>query len=148
MPHIITAPEIRFTRFFDATDGKCWLWKGHIIKSGYGQFCPAKGVADGAHRYSYKIYKGEIPEGMFVCHRCNMKTCVNPEHLYLATPLQNTRDAQRDGLLGKALNKEKVLEIRRLKNYEGWTDQKIANHFDVTRHMVRCVITHKNWTHV
>ncbi len=50
VPHIITAPEIRFTRFFDATDGKCWLWKGHIIKSGYGQFCPAKGVADGAQQ--------------------------------------------------------------------------------------------------
>jgi hypothetical protein len=66
--------------------------------TGYGQLT-AKGVRWLAHRYHYVRANGPIPEGMFVCHRCNNKGCINPEHLYAATHQQNIIDASRDGLL-------------------------------------------------
>lgn len=141
------APEIRFHRFYTVIESGCWLWTGHIIKSGYGQFCPAKGVADGAHRYSYKIHKGEIPEGMFVCHKCNVKTCVNPEHLYLGSPLQNTQDAAKDGLMGHKLSADDVLKIVDWSK-QGIRHATIAAEFGVTRSMISNVCRGETWRHV
>lgn len=54
-----------------------------------------------AHRVSFALHNPELPENLFVCHKCNNPICVNPSHLYLATSAQNTLDAAKDGLIAK-----------------------------------------------
>lgn len=75
----------------------CWLWTGAETGTGYGAFW-AHGERR-AHRVSYRLYKGPIPNGMVVCHRCDTPLCVNPEHLFLGTQRDNMLDASRKGRL-------------------------------------------------
>ncbi len=84
---------IRFSRFveIDRQTG-CWLWKGHCDRKGYGQF-RLKDRAHWAHRISYVIFCGPIPEGFQIDHTCNCSSCVNPEHLE-AVPAQVNRERQ------------------------------------------------------
>lgn len=76
----------------------CILWTQAINPNGYGAKW-YKGKTIGAHRYIWVINKGEIPVGMFVCHSCDNPTCVNIEHLFLGTPLDNMRDKISKGRL-------------------------------------------------
>src|SRR6185369_231459 len=69
----------------------CWDWTGSLRGGGYGQIKVGPKLWD-AHRYSWTLHFGEIPNGMWVLHKCDNRKCVNPEHLYLGTALDNNRD--------------------------------------------------------
>jgi hypothetical protein len=73
-------------------DDKCWNWKGFIGSNGYGLFWIKGSEMIYAHRVSYVIRKGIIPDGMLILHKCDNPSCVNPEHLYCGTQLDNMND--------------------------------------------------------
>jgi hypothetical protein len=74
----------------------CWLWDGGQNQHGYGRF-NVDGKNDKAHRASWRLHKGQIPAGLFVLHRCDIPCCVNPDHLFLGTHLDNTLDRMAKG---------------------------------------------------
>lgn len=78
------------------TESGCHIWMGCCTPKGYGQF-RADGKTALAHRIAYELYRGPIPEGMCACHTCDNPSCVNPEHLSLGTPKDNTHDMLRKG---------------------------------------------------
>ncbi len=70
----------------------CWDWNASKNKQGYGRMGIGAGQCINAHRVSWVIHNGDIPDGLFVCHKCDNPSCINPKHLFLGTRQDNTND--------------------------------------------------------
>lgn len=79
----------------------CWLWELASDRYGYGKATALGRKSTTAHRISYEAFVGPIPEGMFVCHKCDVAACCNPEHLFLGTAADNNRDRSNKGRTAK-----------------------------------------------
>lgn len=152
-----------FSELYEVSEDGCWLWKaGRNARGRYGCL-KIDGVSVSAHRHSFELYKGEIPAGLFVCHRCDVTLCVNPEHLFLGTAKQNFDDMigkkrgspeflikaeQGESNCNAKLTDQQVIEIRRLR-HGGATYRTIKARFGIKSNgHVRNIITGKLWGHI
>jgi hypothetical protein len=136
----------RFWRRVDKTDS-CWLWTGALC-TGYGDFY-YQGRDWRSHRFSYVAFKGEIPEGMLVCHTCDNKRCVNPEHLYLGNYFTNAEDAFNRGQNGLGekhpnakLTNRQVDEIRQLASTTTYVA--LARQYGVVPYTISSIVKRKH----
>ena len=88
--------EMLEARSIPEPNSGCLLWTGHVDVYGYGVL-KTGGRPQKAHRLAWQEVRGPIPEGLCVCHKCDVRSCINPDHLWLGTQAENTHDRQRKG---------------------------------------------------
>lgn len=171
--------EDRFWSHVERSDS-CWLWTAQHDTDGYGKFTPITGRPSwGAHRVAWLLASGDAPSGRLVCHTCDTRDCVRNDdhgfyvvdgmeyerrgHLFLATPVANTRDmigkgrhylatqpdsAARGESSGSAkLTDEKVRMARKL-HEEGLSGSQIGRLLGVHKTTIQAILNGKNWRHV
>lgn len=130
----------------------CHWWTATRDKKGYGQI-KKNGKYVFAHRVSYELYKGPIPEGLCVCHTCDNPPCVHPGHLFAGTLQQNSEDMVLKGrsVRGESNGRAKLTigQVLTIRNLSGQLSQtRIATMFDVSPTTVSGIVSRKSWGHV
>lgn len=130
----------------------CWEWIGAKYASGYGEFNINHKMYY-AHRISYALYVGDIPNDKCVCHSCDNPGCINPDHLWLGTYQDNTNDMisknRQVHVKGEnhgrhKLSEQEIYQIREMIE-QGYSQREIANVFDITIANVSCIKLRKSW---
>ena len=128
----------------------CWDWTGCHSTNGYGKVS-FNNKSDYAHRVIWQLVFGPIPDGLFVCHHCDNKSCVNPDHLFLGTPNDNIQDAVKKGRTAKGearpdsvLTEADVIAIRS----SNLTHTELAKKFGICRQHVSDVQRGIKWGHL
>lgn len=138
-----------------AEPDECWLWLGAKEVLGYGKLCvqrtPQKTVK--AHRLSYEVHYGAFDKSLSVCHTCDNPTCVNPRHLFLGTPADNSKDMVSKGRSpsnkGERNARAKITwaqrdEIERLVK-SGKSQTEVARIFGIAQPNVSQIILGRHW---
>ena len=135
-------------------DDECWSWTAFKHR-GYGRLRIKTGAAEGAHRISYRLRVGPIPDGMTVLHRCDNPECTNPRHLFLGTNIDNNLDRDRKGRAAKGekagkakLTTEAVLIIRAMHPLTAERVGELSERFGVQRQTIHAVAARETWRHV
>lgn len=140
-------PLQRFHCSYLVRNDGCWIWIKAIKKSGYGQFAFNSKIRMYAHRASYKLLVGGIPKGLCVLHKCDVRNCVNPEHLFLGTQKENIQDMVKKGRrhdrheAGVKLTWDKVEKIRKSDK----SQLKLAAEYGVSQPTISHIKNFRTW---
>jgi hypothetical protein len=143
------------------TESGCWIWMGVRSPKGYGSVY-IKGINKPshrlrrprvetlAHRVAWRLYKGEIPDGLYVLHKCDVKCCTNPEHLFLGTHTDNMRDATNKGrwgaCRGRVLREVDAQNIRAIYEYcPKATQKRLAKIYNVSAAYISALVNRRAW---
>lgn len=139
-------------RFIPEPNSGCWLWLGPVNWDNYGTMT-LRGRGIGAHRFSWLIHRGQIPEGMRVLHKCDVRCCVNPDHLFLGTQIDNIHDMiaknRHRGPRGRNNRHVKLTEDQvRLIRKSSEPQKDLAARFKVTGGLISMIRTRTVWKHL
>lgn len=134
----------RFHKMHSVNLKGCWIWQGALTAKGYGVIS-VEGKSERAHRISYRIFGRPIPKGLHVLHKCDVPSCVNPDHLFVGTDADNMEDRKSKGRLGFKLSEDNISEIRYLYAEGGVTQEYIAGIYGVGRNHISRIVNKKRW---
>ena len=151
--HRWQSPEERFFKqtYKDPISG-CWLWIGAICGTGYGGI-KVNGRLTRAHRFSYELHYGSIPDGLCVLHKCDVRHCVNPDHLFTGTITDNNRDCtnkkRRNDHKGEDHYRAKLTEKQAIEiKYSHLKNSTLAEKYHVSRPTISAIWNGDNWKHI
>lgn len=157
MPKVPRDPLPRFMQKVAKQPGPdgCWLWTGALSHNGYGFFKMHPKMVK-THRFAYERFIGPIPDGMLVCHHCDVPRCVNPAHLFVGTHADNHSDREIKGrgrrLHGETNPRSKItaadVYVIRAACGAGTSQQAVADQFGITQGMVSRIMRGVAWKHV
>lgn len=127
----------------------CWTWIGAKHEQGYGVLFVKGGTRLRAHRLSWILHNGDIPQGLWVLHRCDNTRCVNPKHMYVGTHADNMRDCidrrtmrHGEGHPNRVVSEADVREIRALSGSMSFVA--IGKRYGISARTA-CDIAHRVW---
>lgn len=138
---IYESPEALATRFWSkvAKGDGCWEWQASRMATGYGAFGYLGKVVT-AHRMSWILAHGEVAGDAHVCHHCDNRPCVRPDHLFLGTASDNIRDMARKGRNRVKLTNESVVSILNRYDAKEATQRQLAREYGVTQAMISYLV--------
>ena len=152
----VTAIERFERKYYPDPNSGCWLWFGSISKHGYGEFYLGEKRYERAHRASWIFKNGEIPADLHVLHKCDVRSCVNPNHLWLGTNSDNVADMvskkRNKWMVGSnhkrsKINEDDVLLIRAKKSV-GVKTKELMDEFGLGKSMIAYICSGQYWKHV
>ena len=126
----------------------CWIWQKYKNKDGYGKVTFMAKTRQ-AHRLAWELRNGEIPGGLNVLHSCDTPACINPDHLFLGTTLDNVRDKQKKGRSprGDLTRAAKLTwpQVNRIRRTVGLSQSTMANKYGVCQATISNIRLDKTW---
>ena len=146
-----------YSKFSKNQDSGCWEWTACKTKNGYGKFALNKSWVL-AHRWIYEfLLQDKIHSDKLILHKCDNRKCVNPDHLYLGSHLNNAQDRverkRSKHYVGEnhgrsKLTENQVLEIRRLSNEKSLSSWRLGKMFMVNPKSIQDIVNRNNWKHI
>lgn len=149
---VLLEHEQRFWSLVDVQDqGSCWIWQGYVSDWGYGQIS----IRNKTIQASWIAWMLEtqltIPIGFEICHKCDVKKCCNPDHLFLGTRADNMKDmcvkGRHPGNGASGLVKEDVKKIRNLAA-QGVFQREIGGMYGLAQNTISCIVNRRTWKKV